>query len=759
MSVALPVPARTGVDAPLGLVETARRALIVLSIAGAVAYLVWRALFTYHPEYVVYSLLFLAADCLGFVTFITFAITLWDLRPRSPAPPPPPGWRVDVWIPTYNEPEDVLRRTIYHCVHMEYPHTTWVLDDGHRPWVQQLCEELGARYLSRPDNLHAKAGNLNHALAHTDGELIATFDADFVPARNFLTRLLGHFRDERVALVQAPQHYYNIDSFQHRFEPRTGRLWTAQDLFFDAVMPGKDNLGAAYWIGTCAILRRRAIEQIGGFPTRSVVEDMLTSIELHAHGWRSVYVNEPLAFGIAPAYLAQFLSQRLRWTQGVMQIVRSPSNPLVRRGLTWQQRVSYLNSILHFFDALPRLVYYAIPGVYLLSGATPVFLKAATLKMMLLYLGLHLLAVKAISKGEVRIWRNEVYALVHFLTYLKGNLALLTGRQLPFRVTEKRGRQRLSLRLLAGPLLVLGLSLAGLLYALVPAMSTGGRELFPIAIAGAFAGFYVLVGLAALRLCLSRPLHQESYYFHGGVPAELVEEDARHGGPPAATPAGSAELTMVGAMNERELLMMTSRPLPPHQLLRLRIRLPARAVSARAVVTGCADLRTRDGLELYEVHAAITDLDPEGERLLLDHFFQTAVPRLFRRLARRVPLALWRRWLGTRRGARRYTLHMPVAYRAGEQTAPRVAMLEDLSRTGLCMTAAESLPPGTAVCVSFAGIRDLRARVVRCETWPEENTATIAVRFDFPVVLPRRLLRAAEHHRTRLLRRRGPLSG
>ena len=168
----------------------------------------------------------------------------------------------------------MLRRTLLAASRMEYPHQTWLLDDGNRPEARALADSLGCRYLARERNTDAKAGNLNNALQHSEAELIAVFDADHAPARDFLTRTLGYFADPAVAFVQTPQDFYNLDSYQHRQHPRRHLVWTEQSLFFRVIQRGKDCWNAAFFCGSCAVLRRRALDKIGGFATGSVTEDL-----------------------------------------------------------------------------------------------------------------------------------------------------------------------------------------------------------------------------------------------------------------------------------------------------------------------------------------------------------------------------------------------------------------------------------------------------------------------------------------------------
>src|SRR5512139_780494 len=348
--------------------ERPRQLLVLAFVVASVWYLTWR-LGTFNPDARFFSWLIYGAELFGFTTAMLHIFMCWRLTERH-APMPRVVRSVDVFVPTYNESVDLVRKTLTAAIAMDGPHTTWLLDDGRRPEMAALARELGCRYLTRPDNEHAKAGNLNHALAHSSGELVAIFDADHAPRRDFLVKTVGYFDDERVGFVQSPQDFYNLDSYQHRRRGQRGPVWTEQALFFRVIQRGKDFWNAAFFCGSCAVVRRSALEQIGGFATGTVTEDLHTSIRLHARGWRSVYHAEPLAFGLAPESIEPFISQRVRWGQGAMHVWRK-EGLLTHKGLTLAQRLNYLASVLTYFDGWQKGVFYLAPVVVLTTGTMP----------------------------------------------------------------------------------------------------------------------------------------------------------------------------------------------------------------------------------------------------------------------------------------------------------------------------------------------------------------------------------------------------
>ncbi len=428
---------------PVGTIEVYQSRLAQVStvayVVVALWYLWWRSTNTVNWDAPLLALPLLAADYLGFAFFCLFAANLWK-RWRRWAPPATPGLAVDVFIPTYNEPLSILRPTIVAAAAMEYPHKTYVLDDGKRDSVRDLCQELGVGYLTRSDNKGAKAGNINAALAKTSGEFIAIFDADHAPYRNFLVDLLGYFQDPKVALAQAPQSYYNLDSFQHG-PPNLrsgGRApWHEQSVFFDAVLPGRDRWNAVFWCGSTAIVRRTALEEMGGVDTRTITEDMHTAMGLHANGWKTVYHDRELALGIAPDDADAFLLQRLRWAQGAAQVFRV-DNPLFKKGLTWRQKVGYFTSVAYVFEYVPRLIYLLMPALTLLTGVLPMENMGWNLVVRFgPYYLLGVLATMTLTGGTNPYFQAERFHLLKLWIMLQALTTVLVPRKLQFKVTPK----------------------------------------------------------------------------------------------------------------------------------------------------------------------------------------------------------------------------------------------------------------------------------------------------------------------------------
>ncbi|MEM8674263.1 MAG: glycosyltransferase family 2 protein [Cyanobacteria bacterium P01_G01_bin.67] len=279
---------------------------------------------------------------------------------------------VDIFIPTYDEPEFILRRTVIGCQELDYERKTiYLLDDTRRITVAQLAKELGCKYVTRHNNDHAKAGNINHALSLSDSEFIVIFDADFIPTRNFLQRTLGFFQDPKLGLVQTPQNFYNVDPIARNLGLED-ILTPEEEVFYRQLQPIKDAAGSVVCAGTSFVVRRKALEAIGGFVTDSLSEDYFTGIRLSAEGYRLVYIDEKLSAGLAAENIADHAKQRLRWARGTLQAFFINSNPLTIPGLSFIQRLAHLEGLLHWFSSIASAFFLLMPLGYAFFEIIPI---------------------------------------------------------------------------------------------------------------------------------------------------------------------------------------------------------------------------------------------------------------------------------------------------------------------------------------------------------------------------------------------------
>ncbi|HWQ03327.1 MAG TPA: glycosyltransferase [Candidatus Nitrosotenuis sp.] len=411
------------------------RVLIVLAVFFSLRYYAWRIFNTQNPIAMWLFYTFLVAEIMNSMEAWLFYFTTWKTR-HHPTKPVLPNRTVDFFIPTYNEPVEILRETLVCAISVRYPHKTFLLDDGNRPEVRALADEFGCGYITRTERTHAKAGNLNNALKYSTGEFIVVIDADHVPSPEFVDSIIGFFADERVGIVQAPQDFYNLDSFMHLTDWRNQYAWQQQELFYSVVQPGKDGWGATMYCGSPAMIRRKALDDIGGFALETITEDMHTGLRLQKKGWKVLFYNHTIARGLAPQTFAAFATQWHRWGVGSMQVFRE-ENPLFCKGLTLGQRLNYFCAFFFYCLGYQKLVFVLTPIFCLLTGLLP--LNADPI-VFLSYFGWHfvlnMLALGALQGGLRSFLLAEEFNLIKMHILMKSVVGLLKGEQ-PFKVTPK----------------------------------------------------------------------------------------------------------------------------------------------------------------------------------------------------------------------------------------------------------------------------------------------------------------------------------
>ena len=423
--------------------------LAAISLIALGRYVWWRVTTTLDFESLTEAALgcgLLAAEAYTWlVVLLGFVQTAWPLNRKSePMEGDRTHWpTVDVLIPTYNEPMSVVRPTVLAALAMDWPADklrVHILDDGHRPAFREFALSVGANYIERPNNFHAKAGNLNHALQQTDGELVVVFDCDHVPTREFLTTCAGWFdRDPKCAMVQTPHHFFSPDPFERNLGTFR-RVPNEGSLFYGLIQDGNDFWNATFFCGSCAVLRREPLMQIGGIAVETVTEDAHTALRLHRLGYTTAYINKPLAAGLATESLAAHVGQRIRWARGMAQIFRI-DNPMLGPGLSIWQRICYANAMLHFFFGLPRLVFLTAPMTYLFFGLHIIHANAMLLALYVLPYIVQSNIANAHIQGEHRhtFWAEVYETVLAVYVMLPTTLAMVNPKAGSFNVTAKGG--------------------------------------------------------------------------------------------------------------------------------------------------------------------------------------------------------------------------------------------------------------------------------------------------------------------------------
>jgi cellulose synthase (UDP-forming) len=454
-------------------------------------YMFWRLQVTLPPAGLsidfVAGIIFVAVELLAMIGGTMSLVFLARRRNRSPEVDHNLGWLcslpqlplVDVLICTYNENEEILERTIIGALAIDYPnYRLWVCDDGKRESLKRLCEQHGCGYITRENNDHAKAGNINNALRHLQGlakppQFVAILDADFVPKAAFLTRTLCLMRESDVGVVQTPQHFFNPDPIQTNLS--LTRVWPdEQRYFFDVVLPSKDAWGGAFCCGTSSLIRFAPLMRIGGFPTDSVTEDYLVTLRLLQSGFRTVYLDEVLSVGLAPEGLKEYIGQRSRWALGFVQIFRGSSGPFrFRNNLRPLDRILLLETFLHWSATYYfRLLSLIIPVLYLLFNVQAVYANVAEgIYYFLPYIVAQIAVVAWISGGRVLPIMSDLSQLLCAQPIAKSvATGLLQSKGHKFKVTAK-GRVRTATlvqwSLLTPFLVCIALTVAGILWAFV----------------------------------------------------------------------------------------------------------------------------------------------------------------------------------------------------------------------------------------------------------------------------------------------------
>lgn len=502
--------------------------LIFFSITYTFIYLLWRTFYTL-PKSSILSLILgtilLTSEWVGFFQSCVYKWLFWSNKKVEYIPiekfeklP-----TVDIFIATYNESIDILRKTVSACKKIDYPENlfnVYVCDDGRRSEVKEMCNEYKVHYISRNDNKYAKAGNINNALNQTKGEFVLLLDADMIPKKNILKRTLGQFTDKSVAFVQTPQAFYNYDPFQYNlyFE---NSIPNEQDFFMRDIESGRSVHNAVLHVGTNAVFRRSSLDAIGGIPTGTITEDMATGMLLQAKGFKTIFINEVLAIGLSAETFSDLIKQRDRWCRGNIQVAKK-WNPLTQNGLNLKQRIIYFDGVMYWFFGVQKMIYILAPLIYLIFGI--ILLNARVIDLLLFFVPSFLSSVlffrSAVGKRRNITWSNIYEIAMSPYIALSVLSELVFGSRIKFSVTPK-GRTKNKpefLWKLAMPHIILFLATIYALLIIAYKFYTGDIYLIDTYIINISWAVYNGLGLfMAIFICLERPKFRGSKRFNADL--------------------------------------------------------------------------------------------------------------------------------------------------------------------------------------------------------------------------------------------------
>jgi len=658
--------------------------VILLTVATYLYYLVYRFSYTINWDAPIFSLLFYYAEVHGCLSLALYFFQLWSPLTRTSSPAPS-GLQVDVYIPTYKEDVTLVRKTVLGCLNITYPHTTYILDDGDRPEFAALAIELGCQYLTRTPHTHAKAGNLNHAMSVTTGDFIVVFDADYVPQPDFLDKTLGYFTDKQIAFVQTPQNYYNIESFSFRFQYEKRIKWNEGDAFYRLIMPARDYWNSVFFAGTSAVLRRAALNEVGGFATETITEDLHTSVRLCKRGWRGVYHNELLSHGLAATDLKNYHIQKLRWAEGNIGLLFA-DNPLWTRGLTFPQRICFFATVFSWFIGLPKLIYFTTPAIMLLTGWYPIapfnwpFMWRYTV-----FLTVVVASIKIIGRGYGRIRDDEIYNMMNFFILTKAMFRALLRVKARFIVTAKGAGEAISLQSLLPQLIIMLLGVTAIEWGALKWIYGVSHNDLGLGIGMFWSGVNGYLAWAVVTTVTTSSHRRKESRFLGDLPVWYTTGEDTH---------ATSGLGLTTDLNEDGLALTTFSALPIGEQVELELHLGSQVMTCHGVALYIHRHTTMKGMFRYGVR--FTDLSREDKDTITAFCFSQMLPTFMHRfdikssLLTRFIMTYYNRQHITRM-SKRLTINLPMIL---QTDFPRYTVTEDISTGGLAFLVYSPLSVG-----------------------------------------------------------------
>lgn len=710
---------------------TFRQAAMLAVSLISIVYLVYRGLYTLNltTPYAVFASTFLyVGELYGIINMLLYFMQVWEVY-EPPQKPILVGRTVDIFVPTYNEDPELLRATLRACSQIDYPHRTYLCDDGGTearckdpekgpPSIKRanelkaICAELGAIYMTRPANQHAKAGNLNHAFEQTDGEFIIIFDADHVPEPHFISRLIGYFEDERLGFVQTPHAFYNFESFQARLNHKNSKYWEEGQLFYHVIQPGRNYWNCPIFAGSAAMFRRKALEDVGYIALETITEDMHTGLRMNSKGWKSLGISERLICGLAAPDVTTFHSQRLRWGEGNLSVIFT-DNPMTMPGLTMGQRLCYLATMINWAGGIFKLAIYLTPLLMLFTGVPPVNRFSWTLgAFMTVYMLGCILGTKVAGQGYGSFWYSELFTMASFWTQVRATSRAVFWRKFQaFIVTSKRGRQDNSIWPYVRPQVYL-IAFSGL--ALVWAWSRPllglTDDIFKPMLATAWAIFHMLLAYLVIRRACW--IEDRRYSTRHTVHLPIGYETA----------TGNRGLGSTVDLNERGVGFIAYEAIDVGATLRFTLRGVEETITIEGVIKHRRGTTDAFGSG-FHYGVQFQDLEVRDVDALFRACVHYAVPYLYQRYAighqksYARTVAYWlAKHFGRRRHEERREYRLPVILHPDDPHGEYPTVTENVSRTAFAVMADKPAKIGSQVRFDMAtplGSLHGNARVLR----------------------------------------------
>lgn len=272
------------------------------------------------------------------------------------------------------EPYEMIVETLEALQAITYPHTTYLCDEADDAYLKEVCKKLGVKHITRIEKIDAKAGNINNALKYSNGELCLVLDPDHVAPPNFLDEVVAYFDNPAIGFVQVVQAYYN-----------QADGWVAKGAaqqtyhFYGPMMMTMNKYGTVPAIGANCVFRRTALESIGGHAA-GLAEDMHTAMQLHAKGWKSVFVPSMLTRGLVPSTLSAYYKQQLKWSRGVFELLFI-TYPTLFKQFSLRQKIHYGTIPLFYLSGLIFSINLFLPVFSLFTQEFPVKIDFSTFSL------------------------------------------------------------------------------------------------------------------------------------------------------------------------------------------------------------------------------------------------------------------------------------------------------------------------------------------------------------------------------------------